>query len=145
MYASTFAAPFSARGVQGQLYREVGVSTGVAGATPHQLVTMLYDGLLESIRQARGAMKLKQVDLRGRAISRALRIVDEGLKAPLNMAEGGELAQRMSDLYGYISLRLIEANLRNDEQALVECQTLIEPLRDGWQQIAAQVGNHPES
>ena len=35
-------------------------------------------------------------------------------------------------------MRLTQANLRNDEAALLECQRLIEPLRDAWAQIGAQ-------
>jgi len=38
-----------------QAYRNVGVETGVGAATPHQLVAMLYDGLLDSLARARSA------------------------------------------------------------------------------------------
>ena len=35
-----------------QAYRSVGVETGVGAATPHQLVAMRYDGLLDSLAAA---------------------------------------------------------------------------------------------
>ena len=139
MYASPFATPSHAGQARSQLYRDVGVRTGVGEASPHQLVTMLYDGLVEAIMQGRGAIAARQIEAKSRALTRALRIVDEGLKAPINVAEGGELALRLSDLYDYISLRLTEANVHNDDAALGECLSLIEPLREGWQGIAAQV------
>ena len=61
-----------------------------------------------------------------------MRIVDEGLSAPLNLADGGKLATALRDLYSYITLRLTQANLHNDEPALDECARLIETLRSAW-------------
>ena len=121
-------------------YRQVGVETAVADASPHRLVQMLFDSLVESITQARGAMQEGRVEAKGRAIGRAVRIVDEGLKASLDPAAGGALSRDLSDLYDYVALRLTQANLRNDARALDECQALIQPLRDAWASIAGQVG-----
>ena len=130
MFAST-----SPRNMQSNFinaYREVGVQTGVASASPHQLVLMLFDGLLESMSQARGAMTTRNIGAKCTAISRAARIVDEGLKANLNLQQGGPLAQNLNSLYEYITLRLTHANLNNDVAALEECVRLIEPIRSAW-------------
>jgi flagellar protein FliS len=116
-------------------YRAVGLETGVTTATPHQLVMMLFDGLLESIAQARGAVQTRNIEVKGRAIGRAVRIVEEGLRAGLNLHAGGALAQDLRELYAYISLRLTRANLENDEAALAECQRLVDPLASAWASI----------
>ena len=113
-------------------YREVGVQTGVSSASPHQLVLMLFDGALENISLARGAIAARNIEAKCTAISRAVRIVDEGLKANLNLQQGGPLAQDLNALYGYITLRLTHANLNNEVAALEECVRLIEPLRSAW-------------
>ncbi|MFM9916701.1 MAG: flagellar export chaperone FliS [Rhizobacter sp.] len=138
MYAA--ANPFRNASFNGQsnAYREVGVTSAVDGANPHRLVEMLYDGLLESIAQARGALRAKNVELKCHSISRAVRIVEEGLIGGLDMASGGELAANLRLLYGYVSQRLTLANLRNDEAMLQECADLVQPLRDAWSQISAQ-------
>lgn len=138
MYAA--ANPFRNASFSGQsnAYREVGVTSAVDGANPHRLVEMLYDGLLESIAQARGALRAKNIELKCHSISRAVRIVEEGLIGGLDMASGGELASNLRLLYGYVSQRLTLANLRNDEAMLQECTDLVQPLRDAWSQIAAQ-------
>lgn len=120
-------------------YRQVGAETAIAGATPHQLVQMLFDGFMESLARARGAMRAGQIEAKGRAIGRAVRIVDEGLRASLDMSGGGALARDLNDLYGYLTMRLTVANLRNDESALDECQRLMTPLREAWMSIANQV------
>ena len=120
---------------QAGAYRQVHVATGVDGATPHGLVAMLFDGLMTAIAEARGAMRNRNIAAKGQAISRAVRIVDEGLSAPLNLAEGGKLALDLRDLYSYVALRLTQANLKNDEAALDECVKLIEPVRSAWANI----------
>lgn len=123
---------------QSSAYQQVGVTSAVDGANPHRLVCMLYDGLLESIAQARGALRSGNVEMKCRSISRAVRIVEEGLTGGLDMVSGGELAANLSLLYGYLSRRLTLANLRNDESMLQECADLVQPLRDTWLQIGVQ-------
>jgi flagellar protein FliS len=121
-------------------YHQTGVSTGVQMASPHRLVEMLFDGLLDSIAQAQGAIAQGQVELKGRAIKRAVSIVVEGLRGGLNLDAGQALAADLDKLYAYIVTRLTVANLRNDDAALRECADLIRPLRDAWKEIAPQAG-----
>ena len=120
-------------------YAQVGVETGVTAASPHQLVQMLFDGLLDAVARARGALRERQIDAKGRAISRAVRIVNEGLRSNLNLQQGGGLAADLDKLYGYITLTLTEANLHNDDAKLDECRRLVEPLREAWVGIASNV------
>jgi flagellar protein FliS len=122
-------------------YRQVGNETGISGASPHKLVQMLFDAFSESVAQARGAMRGRQIEAKGRAISRALAIVGEGLHASLDMSAGGSLAVELDRLYTYVAARLIYANMRNDECALDECVALIDPIRSAWAQIAPQAAN----
>ncbi len=122
-----------------QMYSRVGVETGVEAASPHKLVTMLFDGYFESIARAGAALAAGQTELKGSEIGRAVRIVEEGLKASLNLSAGGALAADLSELYAYVTLRLTQANLRNDAALLDECRELMKPLHEAWQSIAAQV------
>lgn len=133
-----FARPRSDGSPATGLYQSVQVDTGVASATPHQLVSMLFEGFIGACSQARGAIQAGNVGLKGRAIGRAVRIIEEGLRAGLNLREGGQLASDLNDLYAYIGLRLTHANLRNDEAAVAECQRLVQPLLDAWKAIAVQ-------
>ena len=136
MFASSYPSPASARHQLGGLYQQVGLETQLAGASPHHLVAMLFDGYMEAVAQARGAMRAGQIELKGRAIGRALGIVQEGLRAGLDLKVGGSLARDLDDLYAYIAGRLTLANARNDEAMLDECQRLVQPLRDAWTSIA---------
>ena len=92
---------------------------------------MLFDGFNAAIAEARVALAKGEVEAKCKALGRALRIVDEGLKAPLDAA-GGTLSEKLSSLYAYVSLRLTQANLTNDVAALDECVKLLEPVRSAW-------------
>lgn len=125
-----------------QAYRNMAAETGIADASPHRLVTMLFDGFLEAVAEARGAMRANDVERKGRAIVRAVRIVEEGLRGGLNLKAGGTLAADLDQLYGYVGMRLTQANLNNSDAALDECQRLLQPLRDAWTSIAGAATRH---
>ena len=136
MFASLYAPRPMAPALRSNLYQQVGVETQVHGASPHQLVALLFDGYMESIAQARGAMRKGDRLAKGQAIGRAVRIIEEGLRAGLDLRAGGQLARDLHELYGYLTLRLTQANLRDDDAALDECQRLMTPLREAWLAIA---------
>ena len=118
-------------------YKRVAVETGVQGADAHQLVGLLFDALLQSMNQARGAIERGEVEVKGAALGKAVRILEEGLTAGLNLREGGELAHNLKGLYDFSVTRLTHANLRNDSAAVAQVVELIEPLAQSWQQIRA--------
>ena len=122
-------------------YHTVGVETGVDGASPHRLVAMLFEGFGDALTQARTAISRREIEAKGKAISRAVRIVDEGLRANLDIAAGGKLAEDLAALYGYVAIRLTQANLRNDPAALDECASLMEPVRSAWAAIDPSASN----
>jgi flagellar secretion chaperone FliS len=121
------------------MYRGVNASTSIEGASPHKLVSMLYQAVAGEIAAARGALARRDIAEKGRAIGHAVRIVEEGLIAPLDLAAGGDLAVNLRDLYDYVVRRLTIANLKSDDAALAESAALVQTLRDAWDAIAPQV------
>ena len=116
-------------------YASVSMETGVAMASPHHLIVMLFDGALLSIAVALKEMKAGNIAAKSKAISKAIAIVDEGLRASLNKEAGGEIAQSLNALYEYIRNRLLQGNLKNDPDAITEAQQLLGELRGAWVQI----------
>lgn len=116
-------------------YSKVAVESGVESRDPHGLVLMLYDGAIEAIRQASHHLAAKRVPEKCGAIGKALRIVEEGLRASVDSSAGGALAAQLISLYEYMAMRLLQANLRNDAAALGEVIKLLEELRGAWVQI----------
>ena len=119
-------------------YKRVSVETGVSTATPHQLVTLLFEALLNAVGSARAAMKRGDVPTKGEQIIKAVRIIEEALKPSLNLEQGGDIALNLNGLYGYCVLRLTHANHRNDDAALADVIRVIEPLAQGWKQMGEQ-------
>jgi flagellar protein FliS len=129
--------------ISATVYRDVGASTALDGASPHKLVSLLYAALANKLAGARGALARRDVAEKGRAISHAVRIIEEGLRAPLDMQAGGTLAANLSDLYTYMVQRLTMANLKNDDELLAECMRLVATLHESWDDIADQVQTVP--
>lgn len=124
-------------------YHQVGVQTMVASASAHGLVALLFEGFVAAVNRAKGALHNGDIATKGQAIGHAVRIIDEGLKAALDLKGGGKLAADLSDLYAYVCLRLTQANLNSDEAALDECLALLAPLREAWQAIGTRVEAAP--
>lgn len=124
-------------------YTKHALENEINSASPHKLILMLFDGALASIAQARLHIGSSQIAAKGNAISKAIAIVEEGLRLSLDKNVGGELAQNLDALYEYISHCLLMANIQNDIAMLDESSTLLIQLRDAWQAIAPQAGTSP--
>lgn len=116
-------------------YKNVGLESGVVAANPHKLILMLYQGALLSIDSAKKQMKLGQIAAKGASISKAIKIIDEGLKACLDVEAGGEIGKNLYSLYDYMNQRLLIANLKNDTAVLDEVSDLLTELKQAWESI----------
>jgi flagellar secretion chaperone FliS len=120
-------------------YKKVGVETSVGQASPHDLVVMLFDALLVAVGSAQAALRSGDIKTKCSNIVIAVRILEEGLKGGLNLEQGGDIAQNLSNLYDYCVVRLTQANARNDMAALEEVMRLVEPIASGWKQMGDDV------
>lgn len=124
-------------------YAKVGLETGVESASPHKLIVMLYDGALVSVLSALTHMKAGNIAAKGTAISKAITIIDNGLRAALDKKAGGEIAAGLESLYEYMSARLLQANLNNQPELLEEVHKLLSDLREAWNAIAPKAAPVP--
>lgn len=115
-------------------YASVGLESGVNSAHPHRLIAMLFDGALLALARARLGIVNKDIALRSSATSKAIQIIDEGLKAAL-VDTGNELASNLRALYDYMGRRLLFASLKNDMGAIDEVSRLLNELKDAWNAI----------
>lgn len=131
---SSFGAA-RATGAYGQgagAYARVGVESRVASANPHQLISLLFEGAGTAIRTARLHLEKGNLGEKGRSISRALDIVNQGLLAALDREKGGEIADNLALVYDYIARSLLQANLHNDLAKLDEAGRLLDELGSAW-------------
>lgn len=127
---------FGSRQTGVHAYAKVGMETGVVAASPHKLIVMLFDGALVALSTALNGMRSGNISEKGKSISKAIMIIDSGLRAALDKKAGGEIAEGLDALYEYMSGRLLTANINNDPAILEEVQRLLIELRDAWNAIA---------
>jgi flagellar protein FliS len=120
-------------------YANVGLETNIASASPHKLIIMLYDGALAALLTAKMNMVAGNIAVKGMAISKAINIIDNGLRVSLDIKAGGEIAENLDALYDYMSRRLFQANLKNDAIAVEEVHGLLAGLREAWVAIGDKV------
>ncbi|TAJ83566.1 MAG: flagellar export chaperone FliS [Gallionellaceae bacterium] len=116
-------------------YTNVEIESKAHSSDPHKLILMLYQGALLSVAAAKNQMLRKEIAAKGHSISQAISIINEGLKASLDLNVGGPLAKNLSDLYDYMCQRLFQANLKNDPAILDEVSALLIDLRGAWESI----------
>ncbi|MDO4232988.1 MAG: flagellar export chaperone FliS [Lautropia sp.] len=133
MFTSTFHASASA-------YHAVDIESAVHMTDPHRLIEMLFDGAIAAVMKASFALKNGDIPARGVATSRAIRIIDEGLKASLDH-DVGEISLNLASLYDYMNDTLLQANLHSNAKQYDEVLTLLKELRDAWRAIRPQVVN----
>lgn len=109
----------------------------VLSADPLELVVMLYNGLLASIRDARGALASGDRAARARAAGRGMEILLE-LSSSLDRERGGELAGQLARLYAFMLERLQDGNFRQQDAPFAEAEAVALPLLEAWRSIRTE-------
>jgi flagellar protein FliS len=105
----------------------------INGASPEQLMLMLYDGAIRFATLGIQAIENGQIDKRAYYINKTSAIVSE-FAATLDHKQDAQLAEDLDALYSYILGRLLKANLKNDADPLQEVKKLLSDLRSTWAQ-----------
>ena len=123
---------YAAKGTQA--YAQIGVESAVMSASQQQLVTMLFDGVLSALVRARLFMQDNNQQGKGVSLSKAINIIENGLRVSLDEESKDELTQNLIALYSYMVRRLLQANLRNDVCAVEEVEGLMRNIADAWKE-----------
>jgi flagellar secretion chaperone FliS len=113
-----------------QAYRQ----NAVIGASPVQLVVMLYDGALRFMEEGKKAMLERDHDTQNTKFQRAQNIVME-LISTLDIRNGGEIATNLLSLYTFVLNELTEGNIYDRTENIDNAIRTMGELRDGWAQI----------
>jgi flagellar protein FliS len=126
-----------------QAYAKVGVETGVEAADPYRLILMLFDGAITAVIDGKRHMLSGNLAGKGESISKAIMIIEDGLRASLDLKVGGALAHNLRALYSYMSQRLLMASARKDPVMMDEVHKLLAELRDAWAAIEPGAAGTP--
>ena len=127
-------SPSMATAARMRYYHQTASAAVAEEASPHRLISMLYDGVLERLAIARSSIARRDVTAKLRAINGAMAIV-EHLRLVLDHEAGGEISARLDSLYDYMMRRMTQANASNDADALAEVSGLVMTIKSGWDQI----------
>src|ERR1700682_2691996 len=106
----------------------------ILSADPIELVHLLYQAATGAVRDARRALADGEIAARSRAISKTCEILIE-LDSVLDHERGGEISQRLGELYEYMERRLMEANFQQIDAPLTEVLGLLSTLSEAWEGV----------
>ncbi len=122
-------------------YASMGTQSAAMAASPHQLITLLFDAVHSTLRLARHHMTQGDTRAKGNALSKAINLIDNGLKASLDEgkggAEGARLAGHLAMLYDHVIAQLMLANLRNDPALIDVAERLLGNVSSAWKEVGA--------
>jgi len=119
-------------------YQKMKVQTSLADASPHQLITMLFDGLISRLAMAKGFIARQDYEGKSRCLGSAITIIG-ALQNALDKEQGGEIAENLDRLYLYMSRRVFAAGVANDEAIIDEVVSLVKTIKAGWDGIKEEV------
>ena len=116
------------------------------GATSLRLVVLLYEQLVQDLRQASRAIEQNNIELRSNRINHALDVVCL-LQATLNMEKGGKVARDLVHFYEVFRARICEAQLQSSKEILAGLITDVLAVREAWSEVerveTGAAANHP--
>ena len=115
-------------------YQAVDVQSRVEGATPHQLVLILFEELLKALDAMAFAAERGDYLARGQRQSRALNIIS-GLEGSLDFDQGGEIATGLASIYREARRLVVKGGRDNNPEDIRAARTLLGDIAGAWSQI----------
>ncbi|VAX18220.1 hypothetical protein MNBD_NITROSPINAE04-549 [hydrothermal vent metagenome] len=109
-------------------------ATQVSTVSKSKLILLMYDGAIRFIGKAKETIDKNDIAGRGIFISKAQKIIDE-LNGALDPQKGGAVAENLSKVYLEVSRNLTEANISGDKKHLDAADTMLNSLREAWDEI----------
>jgi flagellar secretion chaperone FliS len=115
-------------------YQRVDAVSRVEGASPHQLVSILYEELLQALDAMSVAMARRDFSMRGDRQARALRLLS-GLETSLDFEGGGEIATGLAKIYREARRLVIAAGRDNDAARVQQAREMLGEVSEAWAAI----------
>lgn len=116
-------------------YAHCAVESSAMSASPHQLISMLFEGLKSQMITSILCIEEGNIEGRSKAVSKCLDIVNNGLSAALDIEVGGEVAKNLDSVYAFVGRLLMEANRENSVSKIKKAMDIIDPIAQAWQEV----------
>lgn len=110
----------------------------VLSAQPAELVEMLYQVAIQSLKKAIGHLKSGDALARAGEISRAQEAVNE-LMAALDHSVGASFTQTLASLYAYVQQQILKGHAGKSEEALQRAIGILTTLQEGWSGVCTEL------
>jgi flagellar secretion chaperone FliS len=124
--------------------RRIYQDSAVRGATPIELVILLYDSAIEDMRRALTAMQKSDIETRANEIGHALMVLQQ-LQGTLDFERGGSAAKQFEQFYNLVRAKLLEAQLRGSAELMQQQIRYMSEVRDCWSQARRVLEPRPAS
>lgn len=121
------------------LYQDSDLAIQAAAATSHQLVLMLFSGLMDELVRAKSHIVAKRYERKVQSINKCIDILN-ALTSALDYEKGGDLALSLANLYDYCVYRLYDASHKLSVEYIDEVEAILNNLREGWEEMGKQNG-----
>jgi flagellar secretion chaperone FliS len=119
-------------------YRE----NAVRGATPIELVVILFDAAIDDMRRAVTAIKTSDIEERATAVRHAMLVLQQ-LQGTLDFEKGGQVARQFEQFYNLIRAKVLESQLRNSPEMMQQQIHFMSEVRDCWVEAEKQLKPKP--
>lgn len=126
-----------------QQYTQTNLQTGVENATPHRLVQMLYEGALDVLAQAKGAIQRRDLEMKAKKTNHLISIIN-GLRSGLDHDANEEISGNLDALYEFLARRVFAASRDNSVEILDEVAEILRTLKTAWDEVPEDVRKLPK-
>ncbi|MCJ8321025.1 MAG: flagellar export chaperone FliS [Colwellia sp.] len=115
-------------------YQKISKESNLIASDPHQIISLLYNGIFESLKLSKIAITNKNLDLKSKQLAKAVNIF-RSLDDSLDFESEPAISKNFSELYLYCISTLADVSVSLDSKKIDEVIDLIEPLSSAWKNI----------
>ncbi|OKY24703.1 flagellar export chaperone FliS [Thalassotalea sp. PP2-459] len=115
-------------------YKQVDINSNILASDPHQIILLMFDGLLKGIATARGAIERKDYELKAQSLTKSINILDALIQS-LDFDSQPEISKNFEVMYSYCIDCLMEASTSLNFAKLDEVVDMIKPVRSAWSEM----------
>jgi flagellar protein FliS len=118
-------------------YKQVNLHSNLLESNPHQVILMMFDGILQAASVTKGAIERKSFELKSESITKAINIL-AALRNSLDFDGQPKISENFDVLYAYCIKRLNTVSIDLDTSGIDEVVNMLRPLRDTWSEMSEE-------
>jgi len=120
-----------------ETYRQVDLASRTGGASPHQLITILYEDLLRELRLGALAIDAGDHAAKNARLTKAVALLF-ALEAGLDFDKGGAVAESLSRFYRGCRDATMRASIENDAALVRDVTGNVGEIAASWKAIGGR-------